>query len=193
MSFKFSLRDLFILIGLSSVACAALANTGIWWHSLVVTATLTGMTGIIIWGTLHGGSRSAFACGWLLFASAYLTMVFGPWLGEHLGGNFITNNCLAELESRAFANKPSPTVFGSMGQVDFRGDLSIVVGSKILSSSYPTGFVDLLGIDRVHNITTFRSTGHWLFASVFGYCGAHLAALLFSFRQKASPTLPTTE
>src|SRR5882757_5263754 len=98
MSLKFSLRDLLLLIAVISVACAALANTGIWWHSIVVTATLSGMTGLIIWGTLHAGSRRAFACGWLLCAAGYLALVFGPWTGNYLGANLITTKGLVQLE-----------------------------------------------------------------------------------------------
>ena len=82
MTLKFSLRDLLLLIAVISVACAALANTGIWWHSIVVTVTLIGMTGLTIWGTLNSGSRRAFACGWLLFTAGYLTLVFAPWTGN---------------------------------------------------------------------------------------------------------------
>ena len=84
MSLKFSLRDLLLLIAVISVVCAALANTGIWWHSIIVTSTLSGMTGLLLWGTLHSGSCRAFACGWLLFAAGYLALVFGPWTGSNL-------------------------------------------------------------------------------------------------------------
>jgi hypothetical protein len=200
MSLKFSLRDLLLLIALISVACAALANTGIWWHSIVVTATLTGMTGLVIWGTLHSGSRRAFACGWLLFAAGYLALVFGPWSGSNLGANLITTKGLSQLELKARGNNPSPSVLSNNGKtvIDYSGDGSfdtglVAPGSYDFSGSsstwtmYSTSFTGTV-FDRnwVTGCTTFQSTGHWLLASLFGYCGAHLAAFLSHRRREST-------
>ena len=193
MSFKFSLRDLLVLIALISVACAALANTGIWWHSIVVTATLTGMTGLVIWGTLNSGSRRAFAAGWLLFSAGYLALVFGPWTGQNLGANFLTTKLLAQMERNALGNHPSSPVMYSPGPLDANGDWNLVysglTSQSIWRSFQPSsGFVDLLGNNWVSACTTFQSTGHWLLASVFGYWGAHLAAFLYCFGRTAPQT-----
>lgn len=193
MNLKFSLRDLLLLTALISVACAALANTGIWWHSIVVTATLTGMTGLVIWAALHTGSRRAFACGWLLFAAGYLALVFGPWTGNNLGANLITTKGLSQLELQALRDNPSPPVLNTNGVADIDSDLNLdVIYSGTINqtiwTSYPsTGFANVVDRNWVSSYTTFQSTGHWLFASVFGYCGAHLAAFLFHFRREAPP------
>ena len=189
MNLKFSLKDLLLLTALISVACAALANTNIWWHSIVVTATLSGMTGLVIGGTLHTGSRRAFACGWLLFAAGYLALVFGPWTGCNLGANLITTRGLAQLELQARRDNPSPPVLhvNGMTDLDSDGNLDLILAGKTIWTSYPpTGFTSDLDQTWVSGYTTFQSTGHWLFASVFGYCGAHLAAFLFHFRSKAA-------
>jgi hypothetical protein len=189
MSLKFSLRTLLILIGVICIACAALANTGIWWHSIVVTATLTGMTGLLIWGTLHTGPRRAFACGWLLFAAGYLALVFGPWTGNHLGGKLISTKALAHLELKARGNNPSPPVLNSAGNTvaDYNGDGSVDLDlvapahySNTIWTSYPATSVsgNVFGRSGVTNYTTFQSTGHWLLATALGYAGGCLAAFL---------------
>jgi hypothetical protein len=191
MSLKFSLRDLLLLTALISVACAALANTNIWWHSIVVTVTLSGMTGLLIGGTLHAGSRRAFACGWLLFAAGYLALVFGPWTGNNLGANLITTKGLAQLELQARRDSPSPPVLNVNGlaDLDSDGNLDLIVTGNVNQAIWTTyssaGFANVQDRSWASNYTTFQSTGHWLFASVFGYCGAHLAAFLFHFRRKA--------
>jgi hypothetical protein len=188
MSLKFSIRDLLFLIAVISVACAALANTGIWWHSIVVTATLIGMTGLVIWGTLNSGSRRAFACGWLLFAAGYLMLVFGPWTGSNLGGSFITTKGLAELERRGLGDKPSPFVLNHGQEAnDLDLDLGFIdivtYNTAVLSTIPQTTIWDPSGRNWGQRVTTFHSTGHWLFASVFGYIGAHLAAFLYRRRE----------
>src|SRR5437868_641214 len=150
MSLKFSTRDLLFLIDVISVTCAALANTNIWWHSIVVTATLSGMTGLVIWGTLHAGSRRAFACGWLLFAAGYLALVFGPWTGSNLGANFITTKGLGQLEQQARRDNPSPPVLNVNGlaDLDSDGNLDLIVTGRVnqtIWTSYSsTGLVDVL-------------------------------------------------
>ena len=184
MSLKFSLRDLLTLIAAISVACAALTNTGIWWHSIIVTATLTGMTGLLIWGTLNSGTCRAFACGWLMFAAAYLALVFGPWMGNNLGANFITSKGLARLEWKAWGDNHSPFVLNNGQQVDYHGymdlDFNGIVNINSLGwASYPpTSVWDAPGRNWADSCTTFQSTGHWLLASAFGYVGGHLAAFL---------------
>jgi hypothetical protein len=193
MSLKFSLRDLLILIAVISVACAALANAGIWWHSIVVTATLTGMTVLLIGGTLHAGPSRAFACGWLLFALGYLTMVFGPWFGNHLGSSLITTRGLAQIELHALGNNPSPPVLDFNGGtiVDYDSDNSVDLGfvdagtySNTIWASARTS--NVFSRSWVTAYTTFQSTGHWLLASAFGFCGAHLAKLLYLRREAAN-------
>ena len=199
MSLKFSLRDLLLLIAVISVVCAALANTGIWWHSIIVTSTLSGMTGLLLWGTLHSGSCRAFACGWLLFAAGYLALVFGPWTGSNLGVNLITTKGLALLELKTLGNTPSPAVIDFNGNtfndIDSDGvvDLGIVAPGIYSDPGWPsfsptsvTGSFFSRG--GVTTYTTFQSTGHWLFASVFGYCGAHLATFLCLRRQESIST-----
>lgn len=194
MSLKFSLRDLLLLIAVISVACAALANTGIWWHSIVVTATLSGMTGLAIWGTLNSGSRRAFACGWLLFSAGYLALVFAPWIGNNLGVNFITSKGLARLERKAWGDQPSPPVLNHGHYMDIANDLDLNYSGRLnISSTWtsypPTSIWDAPSSNWADGCTTFQSTGHWLFASVFGYCGAHLAAFLFLRREAARTSL----
>ncbi|MGI8980724.1 MAG: hypothetical protein ACR2FY_15970 [Pirellulaceae bacterium] len=199
MSLKFSLRSLLILIAVISVACAALANAGIWWHSIVVTATLAGMTGLLLWGTLHTGSRRAFACGWLLFAAGYLAIVFGPWTANHLGANLMTTKGLAQLEWKARGNNPSPPVLsfpsGLASDYNFNGaiDLDLVApgtySNNAVWTSYPSQSyfsTGDFGWSATASISTFKSTGHWLLASVFGYCGAHLAAFLTLRRREST-------
>ena len=199
MSLKFSLRTLLILIAVISIVCAALANTGVWWHSIVVTATLTGMTGLLLWGTLRTGPRRAFACGWLLFAAGYMSLVFGPWTGNHLGGSLITTRALAQLELKARGNNPSPPVLNSLGNTfaDFDGDGSVDLSlmaaasySNTIWASYPLTAVsgNISGHSRTTNYTTFQSTGHWLLASALGYAGGCLAAFLRMKRRDKVPS-----
>ena len=190
MNLKFSLRDLLLLTALISVACAALANTNIWWHSIVVTVTLSGMTGLVIWGTLQPGSRRAFACGWLLFAAGYLALVFGPWTGSNLGASLITTKGLAQLELQARRDNPSPPVLNINGlaDLDSDGNLDLILTGRVNQTIWTsTGLTSMLDRNWVSSYTTFQSTGHWLFASVFGYCGAHLAAFLFHCRRESRP------
>lgn len=189
MSLKFSLRDLLLLIAAISVACAAMANAGPTWHSIVVTATLTSLTGVTIWAALHPGPRRAFAGGWLLFAAGYLVLVFGPWTGESLGPGLITSKGLALLELKALGENPSPPVASNLTQVmDLGSDLDLIAtGAYTLSiNGAPNARWNInqpWNGGSLAGITTFQSTGHWLLASVFGYCGAHLAAFLFHFRR----------
>ena len=190
MSLKFSLRDLLLLIAVISVACAAMANTGIWWHSIVVTATLSGMCGWLIWGTLHSDKRRAFVIGWLLFSAGYLALVFAPWTGNNLGTNFITSKGLALLELKAWGDHHSPFVLNQGQQMEFGNDLDLGYTGRIninsIWTSYPpTSVWDTPSRNWADSCTTFQSTGHWLLASAFGYCGAHLAAFL-CFRRRDS-------
>ena len=193
MSLKFSLRDLLVLIAAISVACAALSNTGIWWHSIIVTVTLVGMTGLLLWGTLNPGPRRAFACGWLLFAAGYLALVFGPWMGNNLGINFITSKGLAYLELKALGDNPSPFVLNNGQSADTYSDLNLIYNGAVTYGTYNaagfpyplTSVWDGSGRNWADSCTTFQSTGHWLLASAFGYCGAHLAIFLFLQREVA--------
>ena len=41
MRLRFSLKQLLILVALSAVACAALAQPGFWWHATIATAVST--------------------------------------------------------------------------------------------------------------------------------------------------------
>jgi hypothetical protein len=181
MRLKFSLRTLLILIAIICVACAALANTGVWWHSIIVTATLTGMTGLLLRGTLHPGRPRAFASGWWLFSAGYLAVVFGPWTSDHIGAALITTKGLVLLEQKALEDRSSPTLLYSNQPVDFSGDISLVVsGQYITTSQFPgaagnsNNWVNSLAT----HYSTFQSTGHWLLASAFGYAGGCLAAFL---------------
>jgi hypothetical protein len=203
MTLKFSLKDLLLLTAVISVACAALANAGIWWHSIVVSLTLAGWTGLTIWGVMNLGSRRAFTIGWLLMAIGYLGLVFGPWTGSQLGPNLITTRGLTQLELTTRGNNPSPLVLQSYSpQVDFSGDLSLLIsGTTLYPGGYSppnariwnsTGSVAGNGLYTIydHNagttISTFQSTGHWLLASIFGFGGGHLAAFLFASRRKVA-------
>jgi hypothetical protein len=190
MNLKFSLRTLLILIAAICVACAALANTGIWWHSIIATATLTGMTGLLLWGALHPGQPRAFASGWLLFSAGYLALVFGPWTSNHIGATLVTTKGLVLLEQKALKDRSSPTVLYTNQPVDFSGDLSLVVsGQYVTTSQFPAavGNTNNWASDLATHYTTFQSTGHWLLASVFGYVGGCLAAFLRK-RQDRVPT-----
>lgn len=179
MNLKFSLRTLLILIAVICVACAALANTGIWWHSIIVTATLTGMTGLLLKGALHPGQPRAFASGWLLFSAGYLALVFGPWTGNHIGATLITTKGLVLLEQKAFKDRSFPTVLYTNQPVDFSGDLSLVISGQYVTSQFPAAGSSNNWVNSLAtHYSTFQSTGHWLLASAFGYAGGCLAALL---------------
>lgn len=190
MSLKFSLRDLLILIAVISVACAALANTGIWWHSFVVTATLTGMTGLLLWGVLNDGARRSFVCGWLLFTVGYLSLVFGPWTGNHLGIDLITSKGLSALELKTRGDNPSPPVMHGRQQMEYDQVLPPNWGRNLYPSwtVYPPSSVwSFTEPNWADSYTTFQSTGHWLLASVFGYCGGYLAIFLYHCRPPVPP------
>jgi len=205
MNLKFSLKDLLLFTALIAVACAALVNAGIWWHSIVVTTTLTAMTVLVIRGMLTSGPRRAFAAGWLLMAAAYLALVFGPWTGNQLGPNLITSKGLAQLEYTTRGNNPSPPVleYNSSPQLDFGSDLSLIYsGSTIVSGNvymqpriwtstgYPTGNGVYTVYDNSATLSysTFQSTGQWLFASILGFAGGHLAAFLARCRCSRAKT-----
>ena len=194
MNLRFSLRDLLLLIAVICIACAALANTGIWWHSVVVSATLLGMTSILIWGVLRPAESRAWTCGWLLFSVGYLALIFGPWTRTSLGPNLITTKGLGRLEYASRGDNSSPQVLtpGSM-PVDYDGDGYIDLSStgriNLNTLAYPLwmDYSNSLGGGGGQSFTTFQSTGHWLLASVFGYLGAFLAAFLWRSRKSPAP------
>jgi hypothetical protein len=203
MTLKFSLKDLLVFTALIAIACAALANAGIWWHSIVVTATITGMTALVLWGVLNPGPGRAFAMGWMLLAAGYLGLIFGPWTESQLGPSLITARGLAQLEYSTRGNNLSPPVLQVSPQTDFSfgSDLSLIYsGSTITSGSVTsppariwasTGTAVPAGVAYYDppialTYTTFQSTGHWLLASLFGFGGAHLAAFLYRARRKTA-------
>lgn len=194
MSLKFSLKDLLLLTALISVACAALANAGIWWHSIVVTATLSGMTGLVIWGTLHRGSRGAFAAGWLLVSVAYLSLIFAPSVTNNLGAHLITTKGLALLEARALGNQPSPPVLPAAPWMDLNANYNGVVDYSyvlnLTAGPYALAGNTLWSSATTNGISTFQSTGHWLIASTLGFCGGHLAAFLWLRRSGGTRCFP---
>jgi hypothetical protein len=193
---KFSLRDLLVLIAFICVACAALANTGIWWHSLIVTVTLAALTGLILWGLLCPGEGRAFAAGWLLFAAGYLGLVFGPWTASNLGPNLVTTKGLAGIEWATRGDKPSPPVFASMPyDYDEDGNLDLISTNSLVTSVWSRNalatepVMDWTGVERPLNCTTFQSTGHWLLSVVLGYLGGAIA-LAFWRRKRAAERQP---
>ena len=196
MNLRFSLRDLLMLVAVICISCAALANTGLWWHSVVVTATLLGMTGLVLWGALHPGQHRAWVCGWLLFAAAYLALVFGPWTGANLGTSLITTKGLGRLELACRGGNSSPQVLEQKSlPIDFDGDgyIDLSYSGRLNANSFPyplwIDYSSSLGSNGAQSCTTFQSTGHWLLASVFGYLGGLLAIFLWRTRQNPA-TLP---
>lgn len=210
MSLRFSLRDLLILIALVAIPCAALSQPGEIWHSVVVSFSLLMLVGMLLRVLIVSGERRAFAAGWLLFATSYLLILFGPWSGtNHLGQNLITSIGLNRLEA---AWRPgTPPVVGGARIVDSDGDgvadinwgsggvtywdASGVIQSGFIGGSQPiptftyalTSTGSTIAVVP-SNCSVFFSTGHWLLSSAYGYLGAMLAVAMHRLGQRKPTT-----
>ena len=190
MTLRFSLKQLLILVALSAVACAALAQPGYWWHATITTAVVLATIAMLIAALVCDGRRRAFAVGWIVLTVGYLAIVLGPWTSTQLAPQLLSTKGIANLEAKWHSNQPSPPLFAPLMH-DFDGDGSLDVwvtqngnyngralwayntGQLIYhpatapASSYATA-----------NYTVFQATAHWLIAAALGYWGGILGALL---------------
>ncbi len=210
MSLRFSLRDLLILIALVAIACAALSQPGEMWHSVVVSVSLLMLVGMLLRVLMASGEQRAFAAGWLLFATSYLLILFGPWSGtNHLGQNLITSIGLNRLEA---AWRPgTPPVVGGARIVDANGDGGVdinwgsggvvywdtadVMRQGVIGTTQPTPTFAYALTSTGSTITiapsncsVFFSTGHWLLSSAYGYLGAMLGVAMYRLGQRKPAT-----
>jgi hypothetical protein len=194
MTPRFSLRQLLILVALASVACAALAQPGYWWHATIATVVVAAAIGLLIAALVSDGRRRAFAIGWLVLTVGYLAVVLGPWTSANLAPQLLSTKAIAKLEARWHANQPSPELFGQFLH-DLNGDGNLDVwltDSGIVNRralwAYNTGQViyqpagNLPSWYATANYTVFQATAHWLLAAVLGYAGGMFSMILASRR-----------
>ena len=194
MSFRFSLRQLLVVIAVSAVACAALARPSYLWHSGIVTFVVSVMTAMLIAAIVDHQRTRAFAVGWLLFAIGYLAVVLGPWTGAQIAPQLLTTKALANLEAKWHADQPSPPLFppAATSYTDWNGDGTIDLwvndpglygqplgGSGAVLWNVNTGrLVSRSGPEVSVNYSVFQATAHWLVALVLGQFGGSLASAL---------------
>jgi hypothetical protein len=183
MIFRFSLKQLLIVVALSSVACAALARPGYWWHATIATAVVVGTLGLLIAALVCESPRRAFAVGWLVLTVGYLAVVLGPWTSTQLAPQLLSTKGIAKLEAKWHGNQPSPPLFGQILH-DVNGDRNPEIwlsdsgnfNSRALwvyntgqlvyqQAAPPTSWW------ATANYTVFQATAHWLIAAVLGYWG----------------------
>jgi hypothetical protein len=192
MSFRFSLRQLLVVIAVSAVACAALARPSHLWHSAIVTATVIAIIGMLIAACVGGERARPFAVGWLTLAVGYLALVLGPWTGTQIGAQLVTTKALANLEAKWHASEPSPPVF-QPAMADYNGDgvVDLWVSNPGFIYGQPAGGSGAIlwdlnsgkAITRPApavsaNYSVFQATAHWLLAVVIGQIGGWLATSL---------------
>ena len=194
MTLRFSLKQLLILVALSAVACAALAQPGYWWHATIATAVVLASIGMLIAALVCDGPRRAFAVGWLVLTVGYLAVVLGPWTSTRLAPQLLSTKGIARLESRWHGNQPSPPLFGQIWDSDGDGSLDVWIDANVNGRAlwaYNTGQlvyqppISPANWYATANYTVFQATAHWLIAATLGYWGGVLGALLA--RKKPAP------
>lgn len=190
MTLRFSLKQLLILVALSAVACATLAQPGYWWHATIATAVVLATISMLIAAVVSDGRRRAFAVGWLVLTVGYMAVVLGPWTSTQLAPQLLSTKGIAKLEAKWHGHQPSPPLFGQILQ-DFDGDGSLDIwvtqndsfnGRALLAynvnqwtyqpAAPPANWL------ATANYTVFQATAHWLIAAALGYWGGVLGALL---------------
>ena len=204
MSFRFSLRQLLVVIAVAAVACAALARPSYLWHSTIVTATVVAMMGMLIAAIVGRERARPFAVGWLLLSVGYLAVVLGPWTSTQVAPQLLTTKALAKLEARWHADQPSPPLFQPLGvnYTDYNGDGTVDLwvsepglyygqpagGSGALLWNINTGrFISRSAPADLANYSVFQATAHWLVAVVLGQIGGWFAMAL-ARRQQSCPS-----
>jgi hypothetical protein len=197
MSFRFSLRQLLIVVALASVATAALAQPGYWWHATIATAVVAAAIGMLIAALVCDGVRRAFAIGWLVMAVGYLAVVFGPWTSTQLAPQLLTTKAISRLEAKWLGDQPSPAVFGqAVYDYDGDGSVDLWVPASGYVATQPSGgsgraLWSYSGSQFLYqpaappgnwlvtaNYTVFQGTAHWLLSAALGYCGGVFGGVL---------------
>ena len=192
---KFSLLTLIGITSLAGLACAALAKPSGDWLTVVITLTALAFSFQLLRALVLNGGTQAAAIGWLMFAAAYLALVFSPWLGERTGPDLITSRVILAAQQRWLPEARSAGL-----QLAFSPDGSSLVAStgspwqtavKVNSdASYSLVYSLLAAGDwgtpaarPPSPAELFCRTAHWLCAWLAGGLGAAVAAFCYSRRR----------
>lgn len=166
---RFSLRWLFVAILFIAVSVAALLNANELWRigyrSGVMLAVLIAAAGAL-WSS---GKTRAFCGGYVLFALAFFTNLFG------FQSDFITGNAFTAIHKRSF-EPISETVTGPFYPSQYDGDVLTVTRQK-----NGTLLVSAIRPER----TEFLGVGHAVSTVALGVIGGYVAVWFYS-RHEAS-------
>ena len=191
---RFSLLTLIGITTLAALACAALAKPSVDWLSIIVTLSALTWTVQVLRAILLDGAPRAAATGWLLFATTYLALIFGPWTQERVGPALATSQAIQyaqakwQSEQRINVNDVSLSfVQAAAVQPVFPYPLTISVDSTISYTAVRNAFSFWSSSsDSVSKAGLFHLTGHWLCAWLAGWLGALLAT---TFHRRAAAEL----
>jgi hypothetical protein len=176
---KFSLRTLIAATTLAALACAALAKPSADWLTVVVSLTAIAFATQILRVLFQSGPSRAAAAGWLLFATAYLGLVFAPWSREHVGANLLSSQALLAAQPKVNAQQfdvdLSLTSFNGMVTYPFPYPININVNTNT-SYALVQSLISEIPASVPPEVHYFHMSGHWLSAWLAGWTGALLAA-----------------
>jgi hypothetical protein len=143
----FSLRALFIVVGIAGVALAAITTQALWLMSAFVALAIV----ILLWGLVQGQSR--FRRGFIIFGWGYLIVASTP-LAAGIGGAL-----------------PTTILMGAAipHERPLKGTIDLLQEAQVEHRSYLEGqMVMAFGdVDKHHIVFT---VGHCAFALLFGLC-----------------------
>jgi len=175
---KFSLRSLIVVTAFAGLASAALAKPSGDWLTVVVSLAAITFVIQILRALFQSGESRAAAAGWLLFATAYLLLVFAPWTRAQIGPGLLSSQALSVVRPQA---TPPPTdidlalswtgstIIGNSSAytINVNSNTSYALMQSLLQPSPPNELI---------HATFFYLSGHWLSAWLAGWIGALVAA-----------------
>ncbi|MEX2142621.1 MAG: hypothetical protein WD894_25430 [Pirellulales bacterium] len=168
---SFSIKWLLCAVAFIAVSLAALLNANELWRigcrSAVVLTVLIAIAGAL-WSS---GKSRAFYGGYVLFALAFYTNLFGDQ------SEFITGNALTAIHQSLF-EPTSETVTGSFHPVSYNGDVLTVIHQKdstLLVTAIRPKRLEFLGV------------GHAIFSVAWGVIGGYVAMGFYSRRESKMP------
>jgi hypothetical protein len=179
---QISLRELLIVVVFAAFAFAALRTGGIL-HSVAVMFAIVVTMALAIVAFVGRNTTQAFAIGFLIPVIAYAVtvLVLGKSELDPYSGKLPTSKLLLPL-NRMMAKQNWINL--STGQVvldyDPKNDPNYPTSGAYYGASP-------MGISETPDRATFMSTGHILFALMFGYAGAKFAVWVYHRRPKVGP------
>ncbi len=201
---RLSIRELLAIVAFIALAFAALLNANSVWVTVLVSLSMLVGAGMLVIACVERGVRQAFALGFVALMSVYLLGVLytasprnanqlmpGPVIGKFTYDNTLpTTYVLAELWLRVQAPYYATVESSGVGVPFERYDGPIAdVGSQGFAGfanikppkrTPPGGAGYALGIYPL--LSTFLTTGHFLFAFFFAYLGGKFAVRVYHRR-----------